>query len=270
MFPLQSKRRSARGLGAPIPRTKFVGIATCVFIALLIAWITATGLDVVRPIFLPSPANVVRQLLVLSQNGTLWVDLSASVYRILAGFLLATLFAMPIGLIIGAFPVWEAAIEPLVDFIRYMPVVAFVPLSILWIGTGDLQKFVIIFIGTFFQQVLMIMDEIKRVPKDYVALGRTLNLSDLRILTTILMPNALPAIWDILRISLGWAWTWLVVAELVAATEGLGYRIVLAQRYFQTNTIFAYILLLGFLGLATDQIMKAATKRLFPYLARGR
>lgn len=251
-------------------RSRFVGIAVLVFAAFAILWVATSAAGLVRPIFLPSPASVVERLTKLAADGTLWQDLGVSVYRIMVGFLLASVMAIPIGLLIGAYPIWEAAIEPLVDFIRYMPVVAFVPLTILWIGTGDAQKFVVIWIGTFFQQVLMVMDEVKRVPRDYIGLGRTLGLSDARILTRIMLPSALPGIWDILRISLGWAWTWLVVAELVAATSGLGYRIVLAQRYFQTNTIFGYILLLGLLGLATDQAMKAAAKSLFRYMTRGR
>ena len=150
-----------------------------------------------------------------------------------------------------------------------MPVVAFVPLSILWMGTGDGQKFLIIFIGTFFQQVLMVMDNVKRVPTDFIGLGRTLGLPDWRILTRIVVPSALPGIWDTLRISLGWAWTWLVLAELVAATSGLGYRITVSQRFFQTNTIIGYILLLGVLGLITDQLMKGLERLLFRYQLRG-
>ena len=158
-----------------------------------------------------------------------------SIYRITLGFLISTAFALPIGVLIGCYRGWEAAIEPLVDFIRYMPVVAFVPLTILWTGTGDAQKFLIIFIGTFFQQVLLVMDNVKSVPRDFVNLGRTLEMPESRILARIVVPSAMPAIWDSMRISLGWAWTWLVVAELVAATSGLGYRITTAQRFFQTD-----------------------------------
>jgi NitT/TauT family transport system permease protein len=147
-----------------------------------------------------------------------------------------------------------------------MPVVAFVPLTILWSGTGDAQKLLIIFIGTFFQQVLLVMDNVKSVPKDFLNLGRTLQMPELRILQRIVLPSALPAIWDSMRISLGWAWTWLVVAELVAATSGLGYRITTAQRFFQTDLIFGYLLILGMLGLTTDQAMKYAGRKLFRYL----
>lgn len=251
-------------------RTRFLGIACAVFAAIGLAWLVAAAAGVVRPIFLPSPASVVAQLAKLAADGTLWTDMGVSVYRILIGFLLASAMAIPLGLLVGSYLTWEAAVEPLVDFVRYMPVVAFVPLSILWVGTGDAQKFLIIWIGTFFQQVLLVMDVVKRVPPDFIGLGRTLGLSDRKIITRIILPSAMPGIWDTLRITLGWAWTWLVVAELVAATSGLGYRIVVAQRFFQTNTIFGYILLLGVLGLVTDQAMKAAATHLFRYTTRGR
>ncbi|TPM40938.1 ABC transporter permease [Mesorhizobium sp. B2-3-4] len=247
----------------PIARSRFLMIAVAVFVGLGLAWWAATGFGWVKPIFLPSPGSVAAQIGKLVADGTLWLDLKASIYRISIGFLIASVLSIPIGVLIGSFRSWEAAIEPLVDFIRYMPVVAFVPLSILWAGTGDTQKFLIIFIGTFFQQVLMIMDNVKRVPADFIGLGRTLGLPDRKILTRIVVPSALPGIWDTLRISLGWAWTWLVLAELVAATSGLGYRITVSQRYFQTNTIIGYILLLGMLGLITDQVMKALEKVLF-------
>ncbi|PBC23779.1 ABC transporter permease [Mesorhizobium sp. WSM4310] len=259
----QARRRRSSGIGAPIARSRFLMIAVAVFVGLGLGWWAATGLEWVKPIFLPSPGSVATQIAKLAADGTLWLDLTASAYRISIGFLIASALSIPIGVLIGSFRSWEAGIEPLVDFIRYMPVVAFVPLSILWAGTGDTQKFLIIFIGTFFQQVLMIMDNVKRVPADFIGLGRTLGLPDRKILTRIVVPSALPGIWDTLRISLGWAWTWLVLAELVAATSGLGYRITVSQRYFQTNTIIGYILLLGVLGLITDQVMKALEKVLF-------
>ncbi|WP_244735201.1 ABC transporter permease [Mesorhizobium sp. 113-3-9] len=259
----QARRRRSSGIGVPIARSRFLMIAVAVFVGLGLAWWAATGLEWVKPIFLPSPGSVATQIAKLATDGTLWIDLTASAYRISIGFLIASALSIPIGVLIGSFRSWEAGIEPLVDFIRYMPVVAFVPLSILWAGTGDTQKFLIIFIGTFFQQVLMIMDNVKRVPADFIGLGRTLGLPDRKILTRIVVPSALPGIWDTLRISLGWAWTWLVLAELVAATSGLGYRITVSQRYFQTNTIIGYILLLGVLGLITDQVMKALEKVLF-------
>ncbi|MGR8927327.1 ABC transporter permease (plasmid) [Rhizobium leguminosarum] len=255
-------------IGDPISGRSFFLIAVAVFALLFAVWWVATITGWVKPIFLPSPGAVWAKMMELAVDGTLWTDAGISIYRMLVGFLIASALAIPIGIMIGCFKTWEAAIEPFVDFVRYMPVVAFVPLTILWAGTSDIQKFVIIFIGTFFQQVLMVMDSVKRVPTDFVGLGRTLGMSETKILRRIVLPSALPGIWDTLRISLGWAWTWLVLAELVAATSGLGYRIVVSQRYFQTQTIIGYILLLGLLGLITDQSMKALERIFFRYAAR--
>ena len=259
---------SAFRIGDPISGRSFFLIAVAVFALLFAMWWVATVTGWVKPIFLPSPGAVWAKMVELAMDGTLWTDAGISIYRMLVGFLIASALAIPIGIMIGCFKTWEAAIEPFVDFVRYMPVVAFVPLTILWAGTSDIQKFVIIFIGTFFQQVLMVMDSVKRVPTDFVGLGRTLSMSETKILRRIVLPSALPGIWDTLRISLGWAWTWLVLAELVAATSGLGYRIVVSQRYFQTQTIIGYILLLGLLGLITDQSMKALERVFFRYASR--
>jgi NitT/TauT family transport system permease protein len=109
------------------------------------------------------------------------------------------------------------------------------------------------------------MDDVKRVPRELIDIGYTLGLGDLAILRRIIVPSAAPAIWDTLRISLGWAWTWIVLAELVASTTGLGYRINVAQRYFATDTIIGYLLVLGILGLVTDQTMKLAGRLAFPW-----
>jgi NitT/TauT family transport system permease protein len=253
-------------LGGRIAAAQFLGVAALVFAALAVLWYAATAAGLVRPLFLPSPGQVINRLAELWRSGQLTADVSISIYRITLGFLISTVLALPVGVLIGCYRVWEAAIEPFVDFIRYMPVVAFVPLTILWTGTGDSQKFLIIFIGTFFQQVLLVMDNVKSVPREFINLGRTLQMPEWRILQRIVLPSSMPAIWDSMRISLGWAWTWLVVAELVAATSGLGYRITTAQRFFQTDLIFGYLLILGMLGLATDQIMKYVGRRLFRYL----
>jgi NitT/TauT family transport system permease protein len=248
----------------------FAAIAVAVFAGILLVWQLTVAAELVKPLFLPSPLAVWRRLAELAASGQLWQDASISLYRIIIGFFLASVMALPIGVLIGCYGRWEAGVEPLVDFIRYMPVVAFVPLTILWAGTGDIQKFLIIWIGTFFQQVLLVMDNVKRVPMDFVDVGRTLELKDRQILWRIVVPCALPGIWDTLRISLGWAWTWLVLAELVAATSGLGYRITVSQRFFQTDTIIGYILVLGCFGLVTDQAMKAVGRRFFRYAEGAR
>jgi NitT/TauT family transport system permease protein len=257
-------------IGGRISTPAFIAIAAAVFLLLLGVWwlVTAEGWE--QPLFLPSPQSVWNTLVNQWKNGQLLSDTGVSVFRIMVGFAIASVMAIPIGVLIGTYRFWEAAIEPLVDFIRYMPVVAFVPLTIVWSGVGNNQKFLIIWIGTFFQQVLLIMDNTKRVPLDFVDIGRTLGLKDRQILSRIIIRSAAPGIWDSMRISLGWAWTWLVLAELVAATSGLGYRITTAQRYLETDLIIGYILVLGVLGLILDQVMKAIGRVLFRYAEEHR
>ncbi|WP_435528468.1 ABC transporter permease [Mesorhizobium shangrilense] len=261
----RGRHKSMLNMAAEISGPRYLLIAICAFVLFIAAWFLATGLGMARPIFLPSPFAVVAKLATLAADGTLASDIGNSVYRIMVGFLIASVMALATAILIGAYRFWEAAIEPFLDFVRYMPVVAFVPLTILWSGTGDTQKFLIIWIGTYFQQALMFKDNIKRVPSDFVGFGRTLGMSDLRVLMRIVVPSAMPQIWDTLRISLGWAWTWVTLAELVAANSGLGYRITVAQRYLQTDMAIGYILVLGILGLATDQVMRFLGRHFFKY-----
>jgi NitT/TauT family transport system permease protein len=260
--PKRRKRKLFRLYNPIEPRTYMI-IAILSFGVLIGGWWLAAELDLAKDIFLPSPADVWNAGVERAKDGTLWDDTRTSFVRITIGFLVSTTMALPIGILIGTYRAAEAAIEPSVDFIRYMPAVAFVPLTIVWIGVDETQKWLIIWIGTFFQQVLLVMDNVKRVPREYVDIGHTLGMKDRAVLRRVVLPASAPAIWDTLRITLGWAWTWLVVAELVAASDGLGHSIVVAQRFFQTETIFLGIIIIGLLGLIMDQTMKFAGKRLF-------
>lgn len=266
--PKRRRRPSSLAILGSIRPRDYVALAAIGFLIVLAVWLLIRLLDVVDARFLPWPTEVVGQLGTMASNGTLWEDVWASVGRIAWGFALATVLAVPIGILIGIYRGLEALIEPLVDFIRYMPVVGFVPLTIIWIGIGDSQKWSIVFIGTFFQEVLLVMDNVKRVPRELVDIGQTLGMDDAGILRRIVLRASAPGIWDTLRISLGWAWTWIVLAELVAANTGLGYRISAAQRFFNTDTIIGYLIVLGILGLITDQVMKAAGRVMFRWAER--
>jgi NitT/TauT family transport system permease protein len=257
-------------LRTEIPRRWYVGAGVGFIALLLAAWWVATAAGWVTPLFLPSPAAVVQEIARQAREGILWADMGTSVYRISVGWLISTLLAVPIGILMGNFRLIEGLLEPFVDLVRYMPAVAFVPLTILWLGVGDTQKFAILFIGTFFQQVLLIMDNVKNVPRDLIQVSATFGLSKWEILRLVILPAALPGIWDTLRITLGWAWTYLVVAELVAANGGLGYRIMRAQRFLDTETIIAGILVIGVLGIMTDYAFKWSYKRLFPWMVQAR
>lgn len=264
--------RAGRGrrLFARPTRASYWLWGTAVIALLVIAWYVATALELTSSYFLPPPGQVWSSGQELAQSGQLWADATASIRRITIGFLISTALALPIGLFMGSIGRIEAMFEPLIDFVRYMPAVAFVPLTIVWFGVGEGQKYSIIFIGTFFQQVLMVMDNVKRTPPDYLSVGETLGFGTGKLLWRIVVPCSAPAIWDTLRITLGWAWTWLVVAELVAARNGLGQRIVVSQRYFDTDRIFFLIGLIGLVGLVLDQMMKLAGRTMFPWAGAER
>ncbi|WP_246727671.1 ABC transporter permease [Chelativorans sp. Marseille-P2723] len=246
-----------------IPRSIYSAAGFIVPAVLLLAWWAVTYFGLARPLFLPSPGAVLSEGWRQLTEGILLADASVSIYRIVVGWLAATVVAVPVGILMGNFRIFEGALEPLISTVRYMPVVALIPLSILWAGIGDVQKILILFLGTFFQQVLMIMDNVKNIDVNLIRAGQTLGFNNREILMRIILPAASPAIWDTFRITIGWTWTYLVVAELVAANEGLGRRIMDAQRYLATHTILFGTLFIGVLGLLTDQIFKRAGQLMF-------
>ena len=268
--PRRSEPARLLDLRTDIPRRWYIGAGVAFIAVFLFAWTAATWLQWVSPIFLPGPDAVLAELQDQATSGVLWADLWASVYRISVGWIISTLLAVPIGILMGNFRLFEGLLEPFVDLVRYMPAVAFVPLTILWLGVGDTQKFAILFIGVFFQEVLLIMDNVKTVPRDMIQVSYTFGLSRGEILRSVILPAAMPGIWDTFRITIGWAWTYLVVAELVAANVGLGYRIMRAQRFLETDQIILGILVIGVLGLATDYLFKWSYRRLFPWALQSR
>lgn len=248
-----------------IPQSIFSASGLVIPLLLLFLWWLVTSLGLVRPLFLPSPWSVLEEGWRQLSEGILFADASVSIYRILVGWLVATVIAVPIGILMGNYRLVEGLFEPLISTIRYMPVVALIPLSILWAGIGDGQKILILFLGTFFQQALMIMDNVKNIDINLIRAGQTLGFTNNEILRRIILPAALPGIWDTFRITLGWTWTYLVVAELVAANAGLGRRIMDAQRYLSTDTILFGTLFIGLLGLITDYLFKKGGRSLFKW-----
>jgi NitT/TauT family transport system permease protein len=246
---------------APISARASLIAGISVWIVVLAGWSCLTYGGVMPDIFLPSPTAVIERGISMISDGTLWPNMWASIEVILLGFLISSVVAVPLGLLMGTFRVVQAALEPLVNFIRYLPVTAFVPLFILWIGLGLSQRVSIIIFGTFFQQIVMIMDVVRSVPDDMLNASYTLGSSRRDVLTHVILPAAKPGIIDTLRITMGWAWTYLVVAELVAADSGLGYMSMQAMRGFQVDKIFLAIGIIGILGLITDTCFRILRAR---------
>ncbi len=264
-----SKRRGRRqrllGLAGDFALPRYVLFGSIPFGLLLLAWAAVTETKTVSPIFLPRLSTIAGALWRAFAAENMLVDVGHSAFRITTGFLVAAAMAVPVGLWAGASKGAEAFFEPLMDFVRYLPVPAFIPVCILWFGLGDLEKVVIIFLGTFFSLVLMVATEVSRVPRQYVEAAYTLGAAQREVFTGVLLRGALPGIVDSLRITIGWAWTYLVVAELVGATSGIGYAIIKAQRYMLIDTLFAAMVIIGVLGVLTDFFFRGIYRMLFPW-----
>lgn len=251
--------------------TKFMphplSILSLSIIAILWCGLTYSGL--VPPFFLPSPTDVYAAFIKMHHEGILVSYTLISLYRVVVGFGLAALVAIPLGLIMGSSKSAEAFFGPTIEFTRYLPVVALVPLLVLYLGIGDLQKIAVIWIGTFFQLVLMVAAVTADVSKDLIKAAYTMGADKWQAYRHVLIPASLPGIMDNLRITIGWAWTYLVVAELVAANSGLGFMILRSQRFLQTDRIFAGLIIIGLLGVLTDYLFKYATKTLLPWSERN-
>lgn len=248
-----------------IPSSLAIVLSTVTWIIVVAVWCAMSYGGLVEPMFLPEPSKVGETFLAFATNGQLWTNTLASAEVVIIGFVLSSIVAVPLGLMMGTYRVVQAFLDPLVNFIRYLPVTSFVPLFILWIGIGIEQRVTVIIFGTFFQQLVMMADAARSVPRDLVNAAYTLGTRRVDTVWHIVFPATLPNVMDILRVTMGWAWTYLVVAELVAAQAGLGYISLKAMRGFQVDVIFMAIAMIGLLGLVTDQIFRALRRIAAPW-----
>ncbi|OOL20351.1 hypothetical protein BRY73_03985 [Ochrobactrum sp. P6BS-III] len=254
----------------PLPGKSTTALSIGFFLVLLAGWALITDTGLVSDFFLPRPSQVVDAAWVMYvDNGFLW-DIAVSIYRVLIGFGLAALIAVPLGLLMGSVQFFRSLLEPCLAFTRYMPATAFIPLLVLWLGIDDTQKFSVIFVGTFFTLALMVMVSTLTVPVALIEAAIMLGARPVQLIFKVILPAAKPAIFNDLRIVLGWAWTYIVIAEIVAASSGVGYVILNASRFMDTATIFVGIISIGMIGLISDLLFNFAGRHFFPYLQRAR
>lgn len=239
--------------------------AIITFIVIFAAWTLLCVSGSVKELFLPSPLKVLNDVIDCAKDGSLWINMGYSIFRITMGFIFSVVIGVPLGILAGSFKRLDAVIAPVCEFIRYMPVPAFVPLVMVWCGIGEGAKISIVFLGCFFQMVLMIADDARSVSDDLLSSSYTLGTTRLTTVTKVLIPAMSPKMMLTLRMMIGWGWTYLTVAKLVASNSGLGYSILKAQRFLHTESIFSGILVIGILGLITDRLFAFAIKKMFPW-----
>ena len=225
-----------------------------------------------NPIYLPAPDEVLTAFVKAFQTppirrGEPWLHESIlhSITVIFYGFILSSVIGVPLGILCGTFALFSRLFEPFVDFIRYMPAPAFGALAVAFVGINDAPKVTIIFIGTFFQMVLVIGNTTRLLDKSLLEAAQTLGANRKQLLTRVIVPGILPNLYRDMRILLGWAWTYLIVAELIGASSGISYFINQQAKYRNYDNVFAAIVMIGMIGLFTDQVLRWFEGQLFPW-----
>lgn len=238
------------------------------FVLIIGFWCVASYGHLVQEVFLPSPTAVLSRLVSMAADGSLWAHCRESIARVMIGWIWSVIVALPMGMLMANSKRFSAFVQPIIEFARYLPVVALVPLTLLYLGIAESQKYTIIFLGTFFQLVLMVVDTVSNVDANMINAARTLGANRFQIYKEVIFPAALPGLIDDFRLTIGWAWTYLVVAEMVAASNGLGFMILRSQRYLATDTIFAGLIMIGLIGLVTDWIFRIINRIAAPWQER--
>lgn len=233
-------------------------------VVLIATWEALARTGVINPLILPAPSQVLARWIEYARSGELHRDALSSVYRVVVGFLIGTALAIPIGLAMGASHTAYAYLNPLLQVLRPIPPIAFVPLAILWFGLGNPPAFFLISLGAFFPVLMNTIAGVRSVDAIYVRAALNLGATRGALFRRVMVPAAMPHILTGIRVGFGVAFIVVIVAEMIAVNDGLGYRILEAREYFWSDKIIAGMITIGLLGLAID----AALARVSAYLLR--
>jgi taurine transport system permease protein len=244
-----------------------VSIATC--IAAVLLWWLAARLEIVPAMFLPSPFAVAAKFLAVWSDGfqdaTLSQHLLASFGRVTAALAGAIVVGVVLGFAVNLSDTARGIIEPLLEFYRPIPPLAYLPLVIIWFGIGEFAKILVIFLGILPSIIIATNDGLKSAPRDMINAARSLGASRLQVILLVLLPHALPSILTGTRIGLGTGWATLVAAELVAATQGLGFMIKGAADFLVTDVVILGILVIGAAAIVMEFGLRAIQRTLAPW-----
>lgn len=252
-------------LRGDIPGGVVLGLGTLGVVLLLGGWAlvsTTMGSD---SFLLPTPAATWDAAVELQRSGELWNDFAASTRRIGIGYGISIVLGVVAGTLVGSFRSVEAFLEPQMGLLRYIPASALTPLFLLWLGIDEAPKIALIVVGTVFFNILMVADVARSVPQELVNASYTLGAGRFTVLRRVILPHSYPGIIDVARVNLAAGWLMLVVAELLAAQEGLAFRVVRAQRFRDVDTMFALLIVFGIIGVVSDLFLRQLRKRTAPW-----
>lgn len=248
-----------------IPRWLEIALIVVSLTSPLLIWIGLYESHHFTTIAIPSPLGTAETGWRMLSDGPLLSDAQISTQRVAMGFGLSLLIAVPLGLGMGTFTSVRALFEPAIALFRYPPATAFTMLFIIWFGLGETPKIYLVFYGTVFFNTLMIANVVWSVPSEMIKAAQTLGASSFSVFRKVVLPHSVPGIIDAARVNLAAAWNLIIVAELIAADEGLGRRIVIAQKFLRTEEIFVLIITIGFIGVCTDIGLRTLRDRLSPW-----
>lgn len=230
-------------------------------------WELLVHSGLVDAFFLPAPSMVFARMLQLASgpDAVLWHDIRMSAERVLAGFLLSTLIGVPCGLLMGMSPTVRAALNPIVSIIRPLPALSWIPLSMLWLGIDEQQKYAIVFMGSFASVLVYTTDATLRVDHTLIAAARNLGANRLQVVRHVVLPGALPNILSGLKVVLAIAWTCVISAEMVGANSGLGFRIWTAKEWSDTGQVLVGMLSISLTVLLLDILFRGLERLLLPW-----
>lgn len=240
-------------------------VSAITFVIFLIVWQTITKMGLIDALFLPSPTQIVRKGYQLLQNGQLIGDILASSRRVLIGFALAGGISVPLGIILGSSRFLRAVADPFISIIRPLPSMAWIPLSLLWIGVNEEQKYAIVFMGSFASSLLYIIEATHKIDPLLIKAARNLGASRWEVMKDVILPSALPNIISGLKVVLGISWTTVISAELVAANEGLGFLIMNGKEFFMTDQVMLGMAMISLTVVIIDVVINRIEKFLLPW-----
>ncbi|MBZ9989663.1 ABC transporter permease subunit [Mesorhizobium sp. BH1-1-5] len=247
-------------------------VSAITILALLAAWTVAASLQLVSPVFLPSPAAVWAKFVVVARDGfvdaTLLQHILASLWRVFAALVAAVLVGVPVGLAIGISRIGRGVFDPLLEFLRPIPPLAYLPLIIIWFGIGEPSKILVIAIAMLAPVALSTAAGVRGVSRERVDAARSLGATRIQVIRHVILPSALPSILTGLRIALGAGWSTLVAAELVAATRGLGFMIQSAAQFLVTDVVVMGILVIAIIAFALEFVIRRVERILVPWAGR--
>ena len=247
---------------------------SAITIAVLLAlWTLATNLGWVQPLFLPSPQAVWQQFLEVSRDGFADADLLThigwSAMRVFGAFALAVATAVPVGVLMGVNRVMRGIFDPIVEFYRPLPPLAYLPLVVIWLGIGESSKIVLIYLAMFAPLALSARAGVRAVAIEQIHAAYSMGATRSQVLWHVIAPAALPDILTGMRIAIGFGWTTLVAAEMVAATAGLGFMVLSASKFMVTDVVIMGILVIGALALVFDLMMRWMEAKLVPWKGKA-